>query len=496
MGLRFARVEVLLGLTDSIEDVDEPTLGHGLDLLVARRAVEGDDLDFKQKWWWDSAAPKEVRQEGRHELAKDCVALANAGGGVLVVGVAEDGHGRASAPTPLAQAPKEEQVTQILAERVTPTLLGVHVRTFQHSGGNGNPAGHIALVLVPSSALAPHCVRRLKQPELLYPVRRSRTTEYLSETEVATRYRDRFQLGRTHAERVREVLGQGEEHLDRRPSQLWVAVAVLPADAVPERVSGEFVGRVTAADAALQPTTLHLALTRTGSGRHAAVKQGRVVVTDHLLREDSRAERLEVHVRDGAVFAAMSVQGQVADGRVLAADQVMVEVTLLAVLERAIAHVPRSGGAGDALIAARLLLPEMPEVGRAPRSSEDVPRRVNPDDFWLPVRVGWVSGWPAGETADDLLPTARVDDASPTEVETPLDSAADQAAGLVSAAAAVASGMLSADGVYDLAFLYHDGRVAARRFSVAGRDPRWVEQVITEWADGRGITTAAQPPDR
>lgn len=489
-----ARVESLLGLTDSIEDVDDATLRLGLKRLVAQSVVEAEDLDFKQKWWWNPAAPGPVKEAGRHEFAKDCVALANAGGGVLVVGVSEDTHARASGLAPLADAPAEEQVTETLGRRVAPPLLGVRVRTLQTVGGDGAPAGYVALVLVPRSAWAPHCVHRPNQPELLYPIRRGRTTAYLSETDVATRYRDRFQLGRTQADRVREVLKQGEEHLDRSWGQVWVALAVLPADAVPEWISGPLVERIATADTALARTTLHFALTRTGSGGHPTVKQGRVVVTDRLQREDSRTARLEVHVSDGAVFAAMSVQGRDVDANVLVVDQVMVEVTLLAVLERAIAHVPRSGGAGDALIAARLLLTEFPDVTRAPRHPERVPRRTNPDDYWMPVRVDSAYGGLGGDTADDLLPTARVDDTPPTEVATPLDSASDHATGLVSAAARLGSEMLSADGVSDLALLYQDGRIAADQFSLHGWDPHRAAQTITDWANGRGITPAPRPP--
>lgn len=494
MGLRFARVEQVLGLTGSIEDADDSTLLRGLELLMERSVVEADDLDFKAAWW-SVERSKHPAQDGRHELAKDCVAMANAGGGVLIVGVGEDGAARAVALMPLDGEPGEEQLIQILTDRVTPALVGVRVRTVRSSGDSHGVAGYFALVLVPPSSLAPHCVRRPNEPGLLYPVRRGRTTAYLSETEVATRYRDRFQLARTQVERVRDVLEQGESKLDRTPGRLWVSVAVLPADAVAERMSGRLVERITATDASLESTTLRRFLVPFGHRRYPAAQLGRVVVTDHPERERSRAERLEVHLRDGAVFTAMAVVGDAVDDRVLVVDQVMVEMTVLTVLERAIAHVPRGGGAGDALIAARLLLSELPAERPDPTNPYRVaaPRSPAFGNYWMPVRVGWTHEWRVGQSANELLAAARSDDTPPIEIETPLDPASDHAGGLVSAAAGLASELLTADRVHDLAFLYHDGRVAAVGFALPGRDPRQVQQQLTTWATSRGIGTSARP---
>jgi hypothetical protein len=65
-------------------------------VLVRLRTPEGPDLDFKRdSYWVVGKEPKEYKEKQRRELTKDVAALANSGGGVLVIGVDEDKQARA-----------------------------------------------------------------------------------------------------------------------------------------------------------------------------------------------------------------------------------------------------------------------------------------------------------------------------------------------------------------------------------------------------------------
>ena len=86
VALRSRRIDALLGVR--LEDVEY----RHLRALVPAQVDEAFDLDFKAELYGHSDSEK-------HKLATDVAALANTAGGVLILGIAEDEHGRAgSAP--------------------------------------------------------------------------------------------------------------------------------------------------------------------------------------------------------------------------------------------------------------------------------------------------------------------------------------------------------------------------------------------------------------
>ena len=86
------------------------------------------------------------------------------------------------------QGDSSERITQALASRVRPLLQGVEVREIP----SDSDVGYI-VIAVPRSPDAPHAVSDSQKGKgLHYPVRVGRTTHYLSEYEVAVRYRDRY----------------------------------------------------------------------------------------------------------------------------------------------------------------------------------------------------------------------------------------------------------------------------------------------------------------
>ena len=98
----------------------------------------------------------------------------------------EDGNARASNlnAVPVDEA-TERSVQEIVANYVHPRPT-VHTRQVEGTGGR------FLLIAVPRSPLAPHAVQNPGAHELGYPVRTGTLTRWLSETEIADRYRNRF----------------------------------------------------------------------------------------------------------------------------------------------------------------------------------------------------------------------------------------------------------------------------------------------------------------
>lgn len=176
VNLRSRRLETMLGAP-----LDQLNAQH-MRALPENGVAEDVDLDFKRDTY--GKAEKSTR-----ELAKDVAAFANAAGGVIVIGVGDDGQGRA-ASTPGTDITDGEvrRLRQLIATGVVP-LPTVDILPIPDPA-LGQDRGYL-LVAVPRSPAAPHTVQ--KDDGLLYPRRHGTTTYYLSEPEVATAYRNRLQ---------------------------------------------------------------------------------------------------------------------------------------------------------------------------------------------------------------------------------------------------------------------------------------------------------------
>lgn len=103
---RFARLSSVFG-TD-VANLDSRAIQAAID----RNESEDLDLDWKEADY--------PRNEG-FELAKDVAAFANTIGGIIIIGVREDGAGRATKSKPFAVlAGAAERVLSILGSRVSP----------------------------------------------------------------------------------------------------------------------------------------------------------------------------------------------------------------------------------------------------------------------------------------------------------------------------------------------------------------------------------------
>ena len=119
-----------------------------IQLLIANREPEGPHLDFKRE------QPRSDNS-GRNELAADVSAMANSGGGDIILGVDEDADGCASAVNPFAGNPDQEalRLLDVLMSAVEPRMPGLQVQSIPVAGGS------VFVVRVPQSWAGPHRVR-------------------------------------------------------------------------------------------------------------------------------------------------------------------------------------------------------------------------------------------------------------------------------------------------------------------------------------------------
>lgn len=156
--------------------------------LVSGRISEEQRLDYKQEL-------QLARDKDRAELAKDVSGMANAQGGIIIYGVAEDGS-QEPLPEEIKPVPCEGQQTRvedILDSSVHPRL-GYECRTLEARDGC------VLVVRIDPASGGPHMVQGYKQHR--YFVRRVTRTVPMSEDEIRAAY----DAARTRADRLDELL--------------------------------------------------------------------------------------------------------------------------------------------------------------------------------------------------------------------------------------------------------------------------------------------------
>ncbi len=161
-----------------------------LHAAVDNRVREDLDLDFKE-------APYGRGDADKHSLAADVAAMGNTVGGVIIIGIPDE-EAIAVEATPVGLSEDEElRMYQVVANLVTPAPA-FSIRRVETVDETRATSCSPFL-----SAAAPHAVR--VNQNLRYPRRYGTTTAYMSESDVADAYRNRFAAAAGQVERVRVI---------------------------------------------------------------------------------------------------------------------------------------------------------------------------------------------------------------------------------------------------------------------------------------------------
>ncbi|WP_328698046.1 AlbA family DNA-binding domain-containing protein [Streptomyces sp. NBC_00342] len=441
MSPRFPRVEALLG--GPLEQVTYVQLAS---LVGNSDAREDEDLEFK-------APHYSADQAGRTELAKDVAALANGTGGVLILGLAED----RSTSIPCAVTPVEltdgklRQIRQALASNLRPTP---RIELFTKPDQLGSNQG-ILLIAVPRSLDAPHAI--VEQTRLAYPRRNGSTTAWLTEAEIATAYRRRFEQLASRADRISRIDHDVEQAAERLEGHVfleegepWLTVSLvpdIPGDMVVDHAS---VQRVSTQELAAIPLL----------GRTAATFRGSLVGARRIVLFDDRPPQYvaELHSDGSGAWAARipMVEFSPDDSSTwpYGADTDSIVTLVLSALRHLAQHaVTRTGAAGTAALRVRLesqtpVANSMIRLPNSPRTREINLARGALVPQQMGVRVGTTAHRRAVGYAHSLL-----------------NDLADGGVGLVQAASLLISDLFQHYGLAEPAQIGRDGSIIANGWS-------------------------------
>lgn len=450
VALRSARLEALLG--SPIELVQHADLMA----LISNQVPEAFDLDYKSEMYGPTGGD-------RRDAATDVAALANTAGGLLILGIEEDGQARATAAPGLELSEADERrIRQIVGSQVVPMPL-IDVLRVEDPNRSGNG---LVLIAVPRSPLAPHAV--VVNEGLRYPRRNGATTRYLSEPEVADAYRERFAALQRQADRVDEIEADALNRLSTAEDQVWIVVSLVPD------LAGNLVVNQAALNAARaemigrEPLIMPAGL----SWQRVSIGRRRILADGNM--DNSRRARFlsaDLHYDGAGTFAASvlarrppQLAPNAGELEARQVDDEMVVNGILSGLRFLARHArDRSAAGGNVLIRAQL----HPVWGEQP--------------LGLTYNRGFGRGF--GDSLGDRIIT---DARTPPERAAPLDALATDGPDLVTAAYLLATDVFQEFGWAEAAQFTSDGRV---------RLPYWGQEWqgrVAQWAATAGIATTQE----
>lgn len=462
MPARFHRIEALFG-----GPLDQITYTQLAALVGNADACEDEDLDYKATHY---------EKEKKAELAKDVAALANTIGGVLVLGLADDRKSRiptAEVPVELTDA-RLRQIRATVASNVRPAP---RIELIAKEDAPGSNQG-ILLIAVPRSLDAPHAVIEHNQDHrLAYPRRDGDTTGWLTETEVATAYRRRFQQLTERGDRIVHVDQDVEDTADRLSEDIHIegqGTALLTVALVPDipgdmAIDNNTLQRVRHQELAAAPLIGRTEPTFT----QTTVGPRRIILLDH----DPASYIAELH-SDGSGAWAVALSAWPLDTSETnpwphGADTDDI-VTLVMSALRHLAHhaVTRTGASGTTAIRARLL--------SRTRSRSPIALRGGPR--WQPIHLAHERQIPGQPTALRVSTTANR--TATGHAHALLDDLADGGTGLVQATSLLVGDLFQHYGLAEAPQITRDGTL---------NTPAWAEpertRIIT-WAQQASIAAS------
>ncbi|WUH90441.1 ATP-binding protein [Streptomyces sp. NBC_00433] len=461
MPARFHRIETLFG-----GPLDQIPYAQLAALVGNADACEDEDLDYKASHY---------EAEKKAELAKDVAALANTSGGVLVLGLADDRKSR----IPSAVVPVEltdtrlRQIRSIVASNVRPAP---RIELIAKENAPGSNEG-ILLIAVPRSLDAPHAIVEHNQDHrLAYPRRDGDTTRWLSETEVATAYRRRFQQLAERGDLITRVGQDAEDTADRLSDDLYTreqSAALLTVALVPDipgdmTIDSRAVLRVTEQELRAVPLLGRTTQTFT----RTQVGPRRVILLD---QEQHASYVAELHGDGSGAWAvtlsAWELETNQSNPWSTGVDTDEI-VTLVMSALRHLAHhaVTRTGASGTAAVRVRLL------SRTRTRSVMALPNAP----YWQAVHLAHQQQVPAQRPPLRVSTTAQRTASGHGYVL--LDGLADSGASLVQAASLLVGDLFQHYGLAEAPQITRDGTLNTSAWAEADR------AYITIWARQVGVT--------
>jgi hypothetical protein len=442
---RFLRLQALLGAAP-----DDFTF-EDLRRVVIAGIPESEDHEYK------SQAPE------RDELAKDVAALANAGGGVIFVGVDEDRLGVAEALVDVDSDDAEfRRVTETITARIHP-FPSFRLRSLVDAEG----VSRQYMIIVYGSPGTPHATTRTDGTVRSYPIRAGTLTRYLREPEVAAAYSARAIRAAQLSERLDHVWNEG---VDRVPKadEAWLAVASAPAQAGSFPIDATAVSR---AYAWLQTWSLERRTPAAVSVMTATIGRRRLVLGEANPTRTCFGPLITLH-SDGSGFAALRLTEGAEQHRLLPNPVLRVldddldqwVLTLLGLLS---AFAVEAGSGGDLDIRAQLL-----PSGEAPNT----PIALAMVDRALPNY--WIPWGPRNLVVGTQMTTQTVS-----------MSVADNAADLVSASAYLVADIAAEFGEPEPVMLRTNGSLDLAHL-------RRNRDLISAWAGSVGVVALEQSTPR
>ncbi|WFE52992.1 ATP-binding protein [Micromonospora sp. WMMD1155] len=406
-------------------------------------AAESPDLDFKRDTY-------SSRDKDRKELCGDVGGLANANGGLIVLGMEEDDQGRAKKDVGVDISDSERlrlHQTVVANIQPTPTFDIIAVEDPERAG-----IGFL-VIWVARTATAPHAY--MQNNSLLYPKRIGTQRIWLSEALVAEAYRARFA---GFADRTDEA-ARVEAALTASLSQdeTFVVVTLVPD------MPGAFTID-TAALRAFELSNLNTTHSAFGIGvRHfirSTVRRRRLVaMTKYEPNKLISRGACELHGNGSGVFASGvdSTPSGFGDVTARLVDDQWLTLGIAAGLQFLARHARDRAAAGGLATVRAAITPN------------------------APTAIADTLGFPADRIGGEIASGAWAD----TVAE--IDDLCADGPGLVAATHRLASELFQAFGAPEVGQVTADGGI---------RLPYWHQQIrptVTSWAQAAGVEVLTQP---